>query len=312
MKSFNELIESVRQQPKKRLAVAAAHSESVLEAVRDAREHDVADSLLVGRRDKILATAEKVGLDVGEEQILDAETDVEAARCAAFAVRSDQADILMKGHLHTDDFLRAVLDKQRGLRAGFVMSHVFLLELADQERVVMVTDGAMNITPDLETKAKIIMNAVYLARVFGIKRPRVAVLAAVELVNPAMPVTMEAAILAKMSERRQFPDCVIDGPLALDNAIDMLAAKTKNIKSTVAGQADILVVPDIEAGNILAKAHSFLGRGRVAGVVVGALAPIVLTSRADSAEAKLFSIATAVLMAHLERTDRLKIGKVHY
>jgi len=138
------------------------------------------------------------------------------------------------------------------------------------------------------------------------------VLAAVELVNPAMPVTMEAAILAKMSERRQFPDCVIDGPLALDNAIDMLAAKTKNIKSTVAGQADILVVPDIEAGNILAKAHSFLGRGRVAGVVVGALAPIVLTSRADSAEAKLFSIATAVLMAHLERTDRLKIGKVHY
>lgn len=312
MKSFDELLASVQQHPKKRLAVAAAHGTSVLEAVRDAREHNIAESLLVGRRDEILATADQIGLEVNELQIIDARTDVDAARAAAFAVRSDQADILMKGHLHTDDFLRAVLDKEKGLRSGFSMSHVFLLELSEQERIVMVTDGAMNIAPDLETKAKIIMNAVYLARVLGIERPRVGILAAIELVNPAMPVTVEAAVLAKMSERRQFPDCVIDGPLALDNAIDVLAAKTKKIQSPVAGQADILVVPDIEAGNMLAKAHSFLGNGRVAGVVIGALAPIVLTSRADSADAKLMSIATAVLMATLERTDHLKIGKVHY
>jgi phosphate butyryltransferase len=312
MKNFDELLENVRQHPRKRVAVAAAHHESVLEAVRDAAEHDVATSLLVGRREEILPLAEKVGLKVADDQIVEASTDVDAARVAAFAVRCDQADILMKGQLHTDDFLRAVLDKERGLRAGFVMSHVFLLELADQERIVMVTDGAMNIAPDLETKAKIIMNAVYLARIFGIQRPRVAVLGAVELVNPAMPITMEAAALAKMSERGQFPDCIIDGPLALDNAVDLLAARTKKIQSDVAGQADILVVPDIEAGNILAKAHSFLGRGRVAGVVVGALAPVVLTSRADSAEAKLLSIAAAVLMANLDRSERLKIGKVHY
>ena len=312
MKTFDDLLTAVREHPKKRLAVAAAHHESVLEAVRDAREKGVADSLLVGRRDEILGIAQKIGLELAEDQILDAATEVDAARCAAFAVRQDRADILMKGQLHTDDFLRAVLDKERGLRTGFVMSHCFLLELRDPDRIVMVTDGAMNIAPDLETKAKIIMNAVYLARIFGIQCPRVAIVCAVELVNPAMPATMEAAVLSKMSQRGQFPECVVDGPLALDNAIDLLAAKTKKIESDVAGQADILVVPDIEAGNMLAKAHSFLGGGRVAGVVVGALAPIVLTSRADSAEAKLFSIATAVLMANLQRPEQLKIGKVHY
>ena len=176
----------------------------------------------------------------------------------------------------------------------------------------MVTDGAMNIAPDLVTKADIIMNAVYLAHLLGNPDPKVGVLAAIELLNPKMPATLDAAALSTMAQRSQFPRCTVDGPFAMDNAISAQAAEIKGIPGEVAGQCDILVVPNIEAGNILTKTFSFLCRGRSAGVLVGATAPVVLTSRADSAEAKLLSIATAVLMAGLQRDNRLKIGRVHF
>ena len=244
--------------------------------------------------------------------IIDEGSDLAAAATAAEFVSSGKADILMKGQIHTDDFLRAVLDKEIGLRSGHVMSHVFILETTHLDRLTLVTDGAMNIAPDLVQKADIILNAVYLAQLLGNESPKVGVLAATEVVNPQMQATVDAAVLSKMSERRQFPCCRVDGPFALDNAVSEVAAEIKRISGEVAGKCDILLVPNIEAGNMLAKSFVYLAQGRVAGVLVGAAAPVVLTSRADSAEAKLYSIATAMLMADLRRTSRLKIGKVHF
>ena len=312
MTTFDQMVQAVRERPMKTVAVAVAEHESVLSAVKQAAEMGIAEAVLVGGRDEIEPEAEKAGLDLSQVALIDQPNDLAAAAVATELVSSGRADILMKGQIHTDDFLRAVLDKERGLRTGAIMSHVFLLETAHLGRLTMVTDGAMNIAPDLVTKAQIILNAVYLAQVFGVEQPRVGVLAATELVNPQMPATLDAAILSKMSERRQFPNCTVDGPFALDNAVSQLAAQIKHMDSPVAGNCDILLVPEIESGNMLAKSFVYLGDGRVAGVLVGASAPVVLTSRADTAEAKLHSIAAAMLMADLRRTSRLKIGKVHF
>ncbi|MCD6362096.1 MAG: bifunctional enoyl-CoA hydratase/phosphate acetyltransferase [Armatimonadetes bacterium] len=312
MKTLDDVVAAVRERPMKTVAVAVAEHESVLGAIRQAAEMGIAEAVLVGGRDEIAAAAEKAELDLNDVAVIDQPSDLAAAAVATDLVRTGRADILMKGNIHTDDFLRAVLDKERGLRSGAIMSHVFLLETTHLDRLTMVTDGAMNIAPDLVTKAEIILNAVYLARVFGIDRPQVGVLAATELVNPKMPATIDAAVLSKMSRRRQFPDCIVDGPFALDNAVSALAAQIKRIDSEVAGACDILLVPEIEAGNMLAKSFVYFAQGRVAGVLVGASAPVVLTSRADSAEAKLYSIAAGMLMADLKRTSRLKIGKVHF
>jgi len=312
LRSLDEVLQKAKQFPTRRVAVAVAEERSVLEALAAADRERLAYPILVGDRAKIEALCAEVGLAPDRCQIQHQPSDVKAAQDAAVLVRCGQADLLMKGHLHSDDFLRAVLDKETGLRMGVLMSHVFILELREENRLVFLTDCAMNVAPDLVQKAQIVLNAVYLAHLFGYAKPTVAVLAAVELVNPGMPATVEAAVLAKMSERRQFPDCIIDGPFALDNAVSLAAAQTKGLGGPVAGRADILLVPDIEAGNILAKSFAHLAKGRLVGVVVGARAPIILTSRADSAEAKMLSIATASLMCSLERTQRLKIGKVHY
>jgi len=312
IKTMDDIVAAVRERPMKTVAVAVAEHESILAAVKQAAEIGIAEPVLVGARDRIAAEAEKVNLDLADVAVIDQPHDLAAAATATELVSSGRADILMKGLLHTDDFLRAVLDKERGLRTGALMSHVFLLETSHLGRLTLVTDGAMNIAPDLPTKADIILNAVYLARVLGLDRPRVGVLAATELVNPAMPATLDAAILSKMSQRGQFPDCDVDGPFALDNAVSELAARIKRLDSPVAGTCDILLVPDIEAGNILAKSFVYLAQGRVAGVLVGASAPVVLTSRSDSAQAKLHSIAAAMLMADLKRTSRVKLGKVHF
>jgi len=309
---FEQIIEATADYPLRTVAVAVAEKKPIIEAVKTAMKMDMARPLLVGRREVIEPLAEEVGLDLAEIEIIDESDDLQASRQAALAVREGRADLLMKGHVHTDDFLRAVLDKETGLRSGYIMSHVFILETLDRGRLTFITDGGMNIAPDLTTKGDIIMNAVYLARCFGIERPRVGVLAAVEVVNPKMPATVEAAALGTMAARHQFPDCIVDGPFALDNAVSVIAADVKGITGDVAGNCDILVVPDIEAGNILVKSFTFLGKGRSAGVVVGAAAPVILTSRADSAEARLYSIATAVLMANLRRSERLKIGRVHF
>lgn len=310
--TLDEIVEAVRDRPIKTVAVAVAGHESVLSAVKQAGERGIAEAVLVGDRNEIAEAAEEAGLDLADVSVIDEGNDLAAAATATALVSSGKADILMKGQIHTDDFLRAVLDKERGLRAGHVMSHVFILETTHLGRFTLVTDGAMNIAPDLVQKADIILNAVYLAQLLGVETPKVGVLAATELVNPDMQATVDAAVLSKMSERRQFPSCQVDGPFALDNAVSGLAAEIKRISGPVAGNADILLVPNIEAGNMLAKSFVYLAQGRVAGVLVGASAPVVLTSRADSAEAKLYSIATAMLMADLRRSSRLKVGKVHF
>ncbi|MEI7435868.1 MAG: bifunctional enoyl-CoA hydratase/phosphate acetyltransferase, partial [bacterium] len=233
--------------------------------------------------------------------------------CAVKMVSEGKADILMKGYIHSDDYLRAVLNKDWGLRAGPTMSHVFIWEALRYGRLIFVTDGAMNVAPDLVTQANIIMNAVYLAHVFGVVEPKVALLAAVEMVNPSMPATVNAACLAKMNDRCQYSESFkIDGPLALDNALSPESAAHKKISGPVAGHADILIVPDIESGNMLAKSFVYLTGGDMAGILVGAKAPVVLTSRSDSSRSKLFSIAAAVLMSGAARNLWLKIGKVHY
>ena len=315
MKNFDEVIASVSQSAKKRrVAVAAANELSVLEATAAAHAKGWAEFHLCGPRDQIEQIAAAKNIDLSGMEIHSQPDDSKSATQACMLVREGKADLLMKGYLHTDDFLRAVLDKERGLRRpGVIMSHVFLIEDVTREKFLMVTDAAMNIAPDLEKKAMIILNAVHMALALGVQRPKVACLTAVELVTPAMPQTLDAAVLSKMAERGQFGvSCDVDGPLALDNALSEVAAKQKKIVSAVAGKADVLLVPDIQSGNMLAKAAVFMSNWRMCGVVLGAACPIILTSRADPIENKLLSIVTAVYLADVERHARLKIGKVHY
>ncbi|HUT33069.1 MAG TPA: bifunctional enoyl-CoA hydratase/phosphate acetyltransferase [Planctomycetota bacterium] len=313
MRLFDEVIAAVRDYAVKDLAVAVAEDHTVLEAVADAVREKMVRAILVGNEMAIQKTAEEHQIDLGDAKIVHERDPLRAAATATAMVSAHEADILMKGHIHTDDFLRAVLDKERGLRTGSIMSHVYIFEHPQRDSFLFMSDGAMNIAPDLATKAAIILNAVHVAHAFGIEEPKVAVLAAVELVNPAMQATVDAATLHIMADRGQFsPKCVIDGPFAFDNAINEWAAQHKKIKGPVAGKADVLIVPDIEAGNILAKSLVYLGGLTVAGMVVGAKAPIVLTSRADQARAKLVSIACAVYIASVARELRLKVGKVRY
>jgi phosphate butyryltransferase len=313
MRSFAEVEEAVRDYPVKEVAVAVAEDHTVLEALAEAAKRKIAHGILVGSEKAIRAAADEHQIDLTGMHIVDESNPLRAAATAVALVAKGEADILMKGFIHTDDFLRAVLHKEEGLRTGSIMSHVYIVEHPDRQNFLFMSDGTMNIAPDLELKAAIILNAVHTASVFGVQEPRVAVLAAIELVNPAMAATVDAATLHVMAERGQFsPKCVIDGPLAFDNAISEAAARHKKIGGAVAGRADVLIVPDIEAGNILAKSWVYMAGLTVAGLVVGAKAPIVLTSRADNAAAKLASITCAVYTASVVRSLRLKVGKVHY
>jgi phosphate butyryltransferase len=312
LRCLKDILQAIQGEPMRRVAVAVADDESVLESIKETRARGMADAILVGHEMQIRQVAEKVGFDLKDTPIVHEPSPNRASVRAASLVRENQADVLMKGHVHTDDFLRGVLDKEQGLRTGSIMSHVFLLDTKHLGRITMVTDGAMNIAPDLTTKAAIIMNAVYMANLLGIETPKVGILCAAELVNPNMPATLDAGALAQMSHRGQFPRCIVDGPLALDNAVSEVAAKHKGIGGEVAGHCDILLVPNIESGNILAKSFTYLARRLTAGVLIGAAAPVVLTSRADSAESKLYSLATAMLMSHMRRDSRMKVGKVHF
>ncbi|MBM3497738.1 MAG: phosphate butyryltransferase [Armatimonadetes bacterium] len=312
LRSLDEVLGAVQGESMRRVSVAVADDESVLESIQETRERGMADAILVGHEMRIREVAEKVGFDLADTPIVHEPSPNRASVRAASLVRENQADVLMKGHVHTDDFLRGVLDKEQGLRTGSIMSHVFLLDTKHLGRLTMVTDGAMNIAPDLTTKAAIIMNAVYLAHLLGIERPRVGVLCATELVNPSMAATLDAGALAQMSHRGQFPRCIVDGPLALDNALSEVAARHKGISGEVAGNCDILLAPSIETGNVLSKSFTYLARRLTAGVLLGAAAPVVLTSRADSAESKMYSLATAMLMSHMRRDSRMKVGKVHF
>ncbi|MDR4888861.1 phosphate butyryltransferase [Fredinandcohnia sp. QZ13] len=283
------------------VAVAAAEDEEVLEAIVEAVNHRLARFLLFGNQEKILQILSEKGGNIQESGVLDvvdSSTQEEAAKAAVKAVHTGAADVLMKGNIPTSTILKAVLHKDYGLRTGNVLSHVAVFEVPDYDRFVIVTDAAMNIAPGLQEKMQILNNAVKVANSIGIDTPKVAPIAAVEMVNPAMQATLDAAALTQMNHRGQIHNCIVDGPLALDNAISIHAAEHKGITSAVAGQADILLVPTIEVGNALYKSLVYFAKAEVGAVIAGASAPIVLTSRADSAKSKLYSLALAVCSAN--------------
>ena len=274
---------------------------SALAGPLEAAANKLIAPILVGPKAKIVEIAERGKLDLGAAEIIDVPHSHAAAKTAVDLVREGRAELLMKGSLHTDELLGAVVARDGGLRTGRRISHVFLMDVPAYHKVLVITDAAINIAPALEDKVDICQNAIDLAVTLQVQRPKVAVLAAVETVNSKMPATIDAACLCKMSERGQIVGGVIDGPLAFDNAINREAAKTKGITSEVAGDPDILLAPDLEAGNILAKQLTFLGGADSAGLVLGARVPIILTSRADSVRARIASCAVAMLAAHARR-----------
>jgi len=278
---------------KKKLAVAVAHDEHCLEAICAVNNMGLVEAVLVGDERKIHDIAKKLKLDVGGMKIIHEEVDLNSVKIAVKMVRDGQADILMKGNVPTAVFLRGVLDKENGLRKGEVLSHFALFELPTYHKLLGLTDAAMIPAPDFKTKVALTSNAVGFMNKLGYSRPKVAVLAAVEMVNESMPATIDGALLSKMAQRGQIKNCIIDGPLAYDNAVSLASAKHKGIVSEVAGDADLLIVPDIEAGNILYKAFGFSANAKLAAVVLGAAAPIVLTSRSDTEESKQASIVMA-------------------
>jgi phosphotransacetylase len=257
--------------------------------------------ILVGPRDKILFTAKSAGIDLSGFRIVDAAHSHASAFKAVELLRQAEAELLMKGSLHTDELMSAIVSRDGGLRTARRISHVFVMDVPTYHKVLVVTDGAINIAPTLEEKMDICQNAIDLAISLGLQEPKVAILAAVETVTSKMPATIDAAALCKMAERGQITGALLDGPLAFDNAISKQAAKTKGIRSDVAGDPDILLAPDLEAGNILAKQLTFLANADSAGLVLGARVPIILTSRADSVRSRIASCAVAMLAAHARR-----------
>ena len=282
-------------------AVAYPCDETSLAGAIDAGAQGLITPILVGPAATIRELARAKGIDLGGAAIEDVPDSRSAAARAVALVREAKAELVMKGSLHSDEILAAVIAKETGLRTGRRLSHAFLMDVPTYHKVLIVSDGAINIAPTLEDKVDIVQNAIDLARSFGVERPKVAILAAVESVNSKMPATLDAAALCKMADRGQIKGGVLDGPLAFDNAISREAADIKKIKSEVAGDPDILVAPDLEAGNMLAKQLSFLANADSAGLVLGAKVPVILTSRADSLRARIASCAVAVLVAHARR-----------
>jgi len=266
-----------------------------------AAEAGLIKPLLIGPSAKILAAAGELGVDISPYEVLDTEHSQAAAARAVALARDGKVEALMKGSLHTDELMAEVVSATSGLRGERRVSHVFYMDLPAYPKPLLITDAAVNIEPDLAAKVDIVQNAIDVALALGIQEPKVAILAAVETVNPKMRSTLEAAALCKMAERGQIRGGIVDGPLALDNAVSFVAAKTKGIVSAVAGQADILVVPDLESGNIVAKQLEYLADASSAGIVVGARVPIVLTSRADPAAVRVASCAIALLVARNRR-----------
>ena len=285
-------------------AVAHPCDESSLRGAVEAGELGLLRPILVGPKGRITALAAQHGLDISALEVVDAAHSVESAQVAVRLAREGKVEMLMKGSLHTDELMAAVVKRETGLRTSRRISHCFIMNVPEIDRVIFITDAAVNIFPTLEDKVHIVQNAIDLALALGIESPpKVAILSAMETVNPNVPSTIEAAALCKMAERGQITGGILDGPLALDNAIDLGAAKIKKITSPVAGRADILVVPDLEAGNMLAKSLSFMADADAAGIVLGARVPIILTSRADSVETRLASCAVAALVAQSRRAN---------
>jgi phosphate butyryltransferase len=297
IRTFDEVIQKVKSQKMKTVAVAVAQDEPVLEAVRDAKANGIANAILVGDKEEIVKIANNIKMNIDEFEIIDVKDINAAALEAVKLVSSGRADMMMKGLVDTATFLRAVLNKEVGLRTGKQMSHIAVFEVPGYDRLLFITDAAFNMYPELKEKIDIIKNAVQVAHALDIEIPKVAPICAVEVVNPAMPATLDAANLSKMSERGQIKGCIIDGPLALDNALSEEAAHHKKISGPVAGKADILLMANIEAGNAMYKCLTYTTNSNSGGLLAGAAAPVIVTSRADSPETKMNSIALAALVA---------------
>jgi phosphotransacetylase/acyl dehydratase len=295
---FHSLLARASALPPLFAAIAHPCDANAIAAAVDAAKAGLLKPILVGPRLRMESAALAAGVDIAPYRLVDAPHSEAAAHAAVALVRRGEASLLVKGSLHTDELLHAVLDPENGLRTGRRLSHVYLFDVPGYPRPLLVTDAAVNIAPTLEEKRDIVQNAIDLAHVMGITEPRVAVLSAVETVNPKIPSTLDAAALSKMAQRGQIQGGLVDGPLAFDNAVSPAAAAEKGIVSSVAGQADILLVPNLEAGNMLAKQLSFLAGADAAGIVLGARVPIILASRADSERTRLASCAVAVLLAN--------------
>ncbi|MBN2906952.1 MAG: bifunctional enoyl-CoA hydratase/phosphate acetyltransferase [Rhodobacteraceae bacterium] len=292
---FDALIAAAGHLPPLPTAVVCPEEPRALGGALLAARHTIIAPILVGDPAGITATARELGMSLAGIEIVEASDHASAATLAVDLVSQGRASALMKGHLHTDVLLKAALRKEAGLRTGRRFTHVFVMDVPGVPHPLLVTDAAINIAPDLRTKMDIVQNAIDLARSIGIEVPKVGVLSAVETVNPDIPSSLDAALLSKMAERGQITGGIVDGPLAMDNAVDLSAARTKGIKSQVAGLAEVLVVPNIDAGNMLAKQLAYISHAEGAGVVMGARVPIILNSRADDDKARLASCAVAAL-----------------
>jgi phosphate acetyltransferase len=298
---YQRLIDYCKELPALPTAVAHPCDKSSLEGALEAGRIGLIAPILVGPRARIEAVARENGLQLGEVPIVDAAYSQASAAAAVALVREGKAEALMKGSLHTDELMGAVVKRESGLRTGRRVSHCFVMDVPGHDDALIITDAAVNIAPTLEEKMDILQNAIDLAHAMQFQEVRVAVLSAMETVNPKILSTIEAAALCKMVDRHQITGALVDGPLALDNAIDPAAAKIKKIDSPVAGRANVLMVPDLEAGNMLAKSLSFLAGADAAGIVLGARVPLILTSRADSMVTRLASCAVATLVAKARR-----------
>ncbi|TWB60554.1 phosphate acetyltransferase [Nitrospirillum amazonense] len=301
-KKYQRLIAAAHQAGPPPTAVAHPCDLSALEGAVDAARLGLIAPILVGPEARIRAVAEQAGLDIGTLPIIDTPHSVASAQRAVELVREGKAEALMKGSLHTDELMGAVVKADTGLRTARRLSHCFVMDIPGHDDPLIITDAAVNIAPTLAEKVDIVQNAIDLALILGFGEVRVAILSAVETVNPKIPSTIEAAALCKMAERGQITGAILDGPLALDNAISPQAATIKHLTSPVAGHANVILVPDLEAGNMLAKSLTFLAGADAAGIVLGARVPIILTSRADSVPARLASCAVAALIARHRRT----------
>ncbi|MBN2366507.1 MAG: bifunctional enoyl-CoA hydratase/phosphate acetyltransferase [Calditrichaeota bacterium] len=294
VKSFSQLVDEVKSSKNRRISVAVAQDSDVLEALEKARKSGLADAILVGKQTLIEKAARDVGVKLSPFEILNIPDEYNAVGSAIQLIRDGKADVLMKGLCSTATLMKVVLDKEWGLRDKGLLSHLAIFEISSYHKLIFMSDAALNIAPSMDEKIRIAENAISVAHRLGLQLPKVAMIAAVEKINPEkMPATVDAALIAKMSERGQIEGAIIDGPLALDNAFSKKSCEIKGIVSEVGGDADIAIAPEIETGNVFYKLMSYLAGAKTAGLIIGAKVPIVLTSRADSDEVKFLSIATA-------------------
>jgi len=303
---FHRFLERCKNLPAITTAVVWPLSEVALKGTVEAAAEGLIEPKLIGDGEAMKALAGQMGLDISAFPILQADTEARAAEAGVKMCRSGEAQALMKGSLHTDELMKAAMARDTGLRTARRISHVFIMDTPAYPRTLLITDAAVNIAPELEDKVHIVQNAIDLAQALGIPEPKVALLSAVETVNPKIQSTLDAAALCKMADRGQITGGILDGPLAFDTAVSQKAAEIKKLVSPVVGQADILVVPDLESGNMLAKQLEYLGGAHMAGIVLGARVPAILTSRADSAETRLTSCAVAVLL-HYATQPTMKV-----